>query len=290
MKQKVKTKESKRELYSDIEKRHEGFENQFNQDFIEGLPIIIRMDGNNFSSFTEGLEEPFDMRLTNLMIETCKYAVELTNARCGFVGSDEITLALYAEDAKTQLYYNRKMRKILSILSGKVSVHFNKLLKDYMPEKVEDYPSFDCRAWNVPTLKEGCNAFLLRENSIYKNAITMACMGNKVYSHKQIEGVNGKEKQEMLFKKGINFNDYPVEFKRGVYIQRRKFVKEGFDYSAEELANLPEKHHARTNPERVSEITEIKQLDMPIFSKVTNQEDVIFGGEEALTDSDSEQV
>ena len=251
--------------------------------FMEGLPIVIRMDGNNFSSFVSGLSEPYDERLSNLMIETCKFAVDETNAKMGFVGSDEISLVLYSEDYKSQLYYNRVARKIISILAGKVSVFFNNKLKEYLPEKVDSAPSFDCRAWNVPNLQEACNALYVREQSIYKNSITMACMGNSLYSHNDIEGVNGRDKQEMLFKKGINYNDYPVHFKRGVYVQRRKFERV---YTPTEIEVLPKMHQARFNPNLVIERTEIRVLELPIFSTITNPIELLFNGDEPKTDKE----
>lgn len=40
---------------------------------IPTLPVIIRLDGNNFHSWTKGLERPFDKNLTELMIETTKF-------------------------------------------------------------------------------------------------------------------------------------------------------------------------------------------------------------------------
>jgi tRNA(His) 5'-end guanylyltransferase len=269
----------------ELEKRSLDFQtsNQGGEDFMLGLPIMLRLDGNNFSSFTKGLKQPYDERLSRLMIETCKWAVEETNARMGFVGSDEITLVLYAEDYyKTQLYYNRRKRKIYSILAGRMSSWFNRELPKYLPEKSESLASFDCRGWNVPNLQEACNEFFVREMSVNKNAITMACLGNNVYSHKQIEGKNGKVKQEMLFQKGINFNDYPVHFKRGVYVQRRKVSKA---FTPEEISVLPEKHQARFNPNLMIERTEVRELELPIFSKITNQIDVVFKGEDALTNT-----
>lgn len=54
-------------------------------------------DGSSFSTFTRDLKRPFDERLTNLMIECCKYMVDLTNAKFGFVGSDEISIVLWEE-------------------------------------------------------------------------------------------------------------------------------------------------------------------------------------------------
>lgn len=40
--------------------------------------------------------------------------------------------------------------------------------------------------------------------------------GQAHFSHKQLEGLNSNQIQELLFQeKGINWNDYPTKFKRG---------------------------------------------------------------------------
>lgn len=40
--------------------------------------------------------------------------------------------------------------------------------------------------------------------------------GQAYFSHKQLEGLNSNQIQELLFQeKGINWNDYPTKFKRG---------------------------------------------------------------------------
>ena len=51
---------------------------------IPRLPIIARLDGKSFSTFTKGL--------SSLMVETTKKLVEHSNANCGYTQSDEITL------------------------------------------------------------------------------------------------------------------------------------------------------------------------------------------------------
>lgn len=261
----------------ELEKRSLDFQNHNSDDFVLGLPIILRLDGNNFSKFTKGLDKPYDERLSKLMIETCKWAVNETNAVIGFVGSDEITLVLYTDDYyKTQLYYNRKKRKIYSILSAKMSAFFNRELPKYIPEK-NDLASFDCRGWNVPNLEEVCNELLVREHSINKNAISMACMTK--YSHKELLNKSGATKKKMLLEKGINFNEYPIHFKRGIYIQRRKVFRQ---YSNIELNNLPLKHHARMNPNLMVERNEVIELEIISFSQIKNKIDVVFNGLEPI--------
>lgn len=239
------------------------------------IPIIARLDGKSFSNFTRGLKRPYDERLSKLMIETTKYLVKETNANCGYTQSDEITLMWYTDDPKSQIYFSGRFFKMVSDLASMASVFFNKELKYYIPEKADKMPRFDCRVYNVPTLKEAVNAFLWREQDATKNSITMAA--SEYYSHKFLMGKNGNDKQELLFEKGINWNDYPSFFKRGTYIQRKRvFTK----FSTEELERLPSKHNARKNPDMKIERWVIKELDLPPLMKVENKVEVIVFGED----------
>lgn len=135
------------------------------------LPIMLRLDGINFSKFTECLKskgKPYDERLSNIMIETTKYLVDLTGARCGYTQSDEITLLLYSDDIDSETYLNRKCYKLNSRLAADCSVYFNERLEDFLPEKKGTRPSFDCRVWNVPSLEEAANVFFMERKRCNK--------------------------------------------------------------------------------------------------------------------------
>jgi len=259
----------------DVEDKVNMYEEASKMKLMAGLPIICRLDGSAFSTFTKKLNRPYDIRLTNLMIECCKYLVEYTNAKVGFCGSDEISLLIYEPDLNTQPIYNGRLEKMLSELPAKLSVRFNKLLPKFLPEKAHLEPYFDCKVWNVPTIEDAVNSLWMREESVFKNAITMASLN--YYSHKELECKNGSEKQEMLFQKGINFNDYPVEFKRGVYIKRSKILRK---YTIDEINKLPLKHKAKENPNLEVERTEIVQLDIPPLKKIKNKVGVLIYSEE----------
>lgn len=185
---------------------------------IPKLPIIARLDGKGFSKFTKGLKRPFDERLSKLMIETTKYLVSETNANCGYTQSDEITLMWYSEDY--QSYFGGRIFKIIGDLSSSASIFFNRELIKYLPEKADKMPKFDCRVYNVPNLEEATNSFVWREMDATKNSISMAA--HDYYSHKQLQNKSGKEKQEMLFQKGINWNDYPDFFKKEPMFKERE--------------------------------------------------------------------
>lgn len=244
------------------------------------IPIIGRVDGKGFSKFTKGLKRPYDERLSQLMIETSKYLVRETNANCAYTQSDEINLAWYTDDVNSQVYFNGRLFKILSDLSSMASVFFNKNLDKFIPEKSHLSPRFDCRAFSVPNLEEAVNAFYWRERDATKNSISMAA--SAFYSHNFLEGKNGSEKQELLFQKGVNWNDYPSFFKRGTYIQRKRVLSK---FSKEELEKLPKNHNARKNPDLEIERWEIKDINLPPLSKVVNKVDVIIFGKDPILEN-----
>lgn len=254
-------------------KMYEGIETE--RKLIPLLPVCIRVDGRAFSSLTKGLEKPYDKRFTDLMVEVTKYIVSETNARIGYTQSDEISLVLYSDDIKSQIFFDGRIFKICSTVSAIVSVKFNELLLDYLPEKAAQIPTFDCRVWNVPTLYEATNTVLWREIDATRNSIL--CAGQKYYSHKQLDNKNTGEIQELLFQKGVNWNNYPAFYKRGTYIQRRKVIRK---FTVDEIEKLPLKHEARNNPDLMVERHDIVILEMPPISTIINRDGVIFFGED----------
>lgn len=245
------------------------------------LPVMARIDGRGFSKFTKGLKRPFDERLSHLMIATTKWLVEETVACMGYTQSDEISLTWYADNMKSQVFFDGRIQKMTSQLAALATVRFKSLLPQYLPQEYADrLPTFDARVWNVPNIVEGSNTFLWREQDATKNSISMAARA--YYSHKQIMNKNGTEMQEMLFQKGINWNDYPPFFKRGTFIQRRTVSR---PFTVEEIEKLPPKHAAHTNPDLRIERSEVLPLEMPPFVRVTNRPEVIYLGEEPRTES-----
>ena len=63
----------------------------------KGQPLVVRLDGKSFHTFTKGLARPFDQRLSSLMVETTKALVDRFQAKVGYTQSDEITLVWHVE-------------------------------------------------------------------------------------------------------------------------------------------------------------------------------------------------
>jgi tRNA(His) 5'-end guanylyltransferase len=212
------------------------------------------------------------------MRKVATYLGDEFNSRAVYTESDEISLVWHLDDPKSEFYGGGKVMKLTSHLAAKATWKFTSLLPEFIPEKVGKETCFDARVWVVPSRAEACNVILWRQQDAYRNAVQMAA--RSVYSHADCYEKNSSDLHEMLFTKGINFNDYPKYFKGGSLFLRRNVVRK---FSAEELEALPPKHEARRNPDLVFERSEWSDFtDAPILSKISNRVEFIFEGAEPV--------
>lgn len=254
------------------------YEEQGETRLLPMLPTFARVDGRSFHSFTRGMNRPYDDRMTDAMLATALRLAQETNACMTYVQSDEITLAWLSKEPKSQIWFDGRHSKMVSQIAAQATLAFYRECVGTMLEYAERLPSFDGRVWQVPNEAEGANVFLWREKDATKNSISMAAQ--TLYSPKALHGRNSNQKQEMLFQKGVNWNDYPAVFKRGAFIQRRTITGA---FTADELQSLPPKHAARLNPALTFDRSEFRVLDMPPFLSVENRAGVVFNGEEPMT-------
>ncbi len=195
---------------------------------------IIRLDGCSFSNYTKNLERPYDKALIEDMNETARYLCsKIQGARFAYVQSDEISILLTDFDkTTTSAWFDSEVQKIISVSAAMATAKFNHLraLRMFNKQDIDvgdvifgELPKqklayFDSRAFTIPDPIEVANYFIARQKDCTRNSITMAAQS--VYSHSELEGKSSNEKQEMLFQKGINWNDYPTRYKRGGFITR----------------------------------------------------------------------
>lgn len=205
---------------------------------VKGFPLMARLDGRAFHTFTRGLARPYDVRLSDLMTDTTKFLVENTHAMVGYTQSDEISLCWFEEaDSVGQYLFDGKFQKLTSVLSSLATTYFAKNLAARLPEKADVYPTFDCRVWQVPTIQDAYLNFLWRQDDAVKNSISMAAQAE--FSHKVLDKVNSLEKKAMLEAAGKSWDDHPEFFKSGTFVKR---VVKSVELSSEQLAEIPEKH------------------------------------------------
>ena len=200
-------------------------------------PVIIRIDGKAFHTFTRGFQRPFDNILIESMQETMKYLCEnIQGCKLGYCQSDEISLLITDyETINTAAWFDYQVQKMCSIAASMATFAFNRIFNskvdaidieifngddDYdfnygsaLHKAQEKGAMFDARCFSIPK-EEVCNYFLWRQNDCTRNSIQMVGQAN--FSHKELQGKSCDKIQDMLMlDKGINWNDFPTVQKRG---------------------------------------------------------------------------
>jgi len=193
---------------------------------------IIRVDGKAFKTYTKGLDKPFDAGLIEDMNLTTVYLCEnIQNAKLGYVQSDEISILISDfDEITTDAWFDNNLQKMGSVAASLATSKFNQLRTIRLAKQVSDIPKiklaqFDARVFQISQKSEVLNYFLWRQQDATRNSI--ASVAQSLYQkaeRKQLEGKNSNEQQELIFQKGINWNNYPARMKRGGLIERVKFV------------------------------------------------------------------
>jgi tRNA(His) 5'-end guanylyltransferase len=207
------------------------------------IPVIIRVDGKAFHTFTRGMNKPFDSVLMNTMKDTMKYMCEnIQGCVFAYTQSDEITFVLadYAT-IKTDAWFGYNIQKMASVAASMATLAFNQFFIknaeaalqyadtessiewsvdfDFSKYKKKfNTAMFDARVFSIPK-DEVCNCLIWRQQDATRNSIESVGQAN--FSQKQLNGKSCNMIQEMLWsEKGINWNDFSIDCKRGTCCYR----------------------------------------------------------------------
>ena len=222
---------------------------------VRRMPVAIRIDGKAFHTFTRGFQKPFDKVLMQSMQETTKYLCEnVQGCVFGYTQSDEITLILVDyKELDTSAWLDYEVQKLCSISASMATMAFNKFFAKNVDEwgrntfadwddggtndpEVANSPEwelmqtysralakgamFDARCFNIPK-EEVTNLVYWRQLDAARNSVQMVGQAN--FSHKELQNKSCNMIQDMLHEqKGINWNDFPVDCKRGAAVIKKK--------------------------------------------------------------------
>lgn len=200
---------------------------------------IIRVDGKAFSNYTKDLTRPFDQGLMEDMDKTTEYLCQnIQGAKFGYVQSDEISILLTDyDDITTDAWFDGNLQKMASIAASLATAKFNQLRlarfcrnEGIEPKYREEsfihtkeielfkLAMFDARVFQIPYQEEVINYFIWRQQDASRNSVSS--VAQSLYSPKELHGKKTNEMQEMIFQKGINWNDYTPREKRGSVIRK----------------------------------------------------------------------
>lgn len=239
----------------DFGNRMKGYENISRYYLTKKTPVIIRIDGKAFHTFTKGFQRPFDDVLITSIQETAKYLCKnIMGCKLAYTQSDEISLLLVDyEQNETQPWFENNLQKMCSVSASMATMAFSKAFSKTFDEwgranlpdwdeggtdkfvdenlmklcKVygnaeEKGAMFDARAFIIPK-EEVCNYFIWRQQDASRNSIQM--VAQSIFSEKELNRKNTKQQQEMIFQKtGINWNNYDTVYKRGSCIVKESYL------------------------------------------------------------------
>ena len=218
------------------------YENRQRFYLIRRTPVIIRIDGKCFHSFTKKMrmKKPFDETLRYNMIDaTHKLMSEMSGAKCAYLQSDEVSILMTDYDTlNTSAWFDYNSQKIVSVSASiftsafNYSVLYNKATSEIdhggtFSGFIPDHPNhtkqafFDCRAFNIPR-EEICNYFIWRQQDWIRNSLQMLARSN--FSHKELFGKSNSIIDQMLCNKGIKWNDCANWERNGTFILNNRVM------------------------------------------------------------------
>ncbi|KUL27666.1 tRNA(His) guanylyltransferase Thg1 family protein [Actinoplanes awajinensis] len=179
---------------------------------LPGAWTVLRLDGRGFSRLTEQhFTKPFDERFAGHMTVTAQTLLTELGARYAYTASDEISLLF---DPRFDLF-GRGVEKLVSISAGIASATFT--------QAAGVAGHFDSRVWLGTAAGDVADYFSWRQGDVARSALNGWCYwtlrnggASRSEASRAIDGASTAEKNELLFRHGINFNEVPAWQRRGV--------------------------------------------------------------------------
>jgi len=196
-------------------------------------PVIIRLDGRAFHTYTRGFSKPFDGILIGAMKATTQALVkEIQGAAVAYTQSDEISILVTDwATLTTEAWFDYNIQKMCSVAASFATCEFNRYMLRAGYHGLEaPWAQFDARCFNLPDA-EIVNYFLWRAKDWHRNSVTMYAQAH--FSHKQLHGRSVSDMHEMLHSIGKNWaTDLTRSEKNGTfYSPRGEIVGTPSDYS-----------------------------------------------------------
>jgi tRNA(His) guanylyltransferase len=150
--------------FEELDDKMRVFETAHDLCVLPGMYMVARLDGRSFTRLTKEVhqfEAPFDARFRDMMLETAEHLMTGCgfNIVFGYTQSDEISLLFALEENSFQ----RKLRKLHSIMAGEASAKFSLLLGAIAV--------FDCRISQLPSADLVVDYFRWRSEDAHRNAL-----------------------------------------------------------------------------------------------------------------------
>ena len=124
------------------------------------LPVIVRLDGRAFHTFTANMVKPFDQHLIDAMIVAAYHVFgEMQGCKLAYIQSDEASFVMTDFDTlETEPWFGYRQSKVESVSASLMTAAFARAMR---LAGVRELATFDARAFNIPE-DEVANYFVWR--------------------------------------------------------------------------------------------------------------------------------
>jgi tRNA(His) 5'-end guanylyltransferase len=205
------------------------YENICDPKLMPRVPVIISLNGRNFARATSLTNKPFDIALGQCFYSTMSLLVhEIEGAVFAYSFSDEIIIiSRNDQNLDTTPWYNNSISKIVSVASSLATLHFADAATE-LEVNITGDPIFLGSVFTVPSITEAVNVMVFAQQRAHQISVRLACF------YELLRKFRKHEIEEMLMdtsledkikilrdEAGIDYYDYPVEYRRGVACYRR---------------------------------------------------------------------
>lgn len=218
----------KKDSLGDRVKRYEAV---YNPLLTRRTPVIVRVDGKAFHTFTRGCKKPYDKHILKAMVYAANQtAKEMQGFKLAYIQSDEATFLLTDYDTlETDAWFNYELNKLVSITASLFTAHFNKFWQKSLSKErwagidevqrlkhLEKVALFDARAFNVPR-EDWQNVFIWRQRDWERNSVQM--FARSLFSQKELHGENIAGLHQLIQGAGEDWWELEDVFKYGTFIK-----------------------------------------------------------------------
>lgn len=195
-------------------------------------PVMVRVDGKAFHTFTKGFKKPFDDDVIGAMVYATKMTAQhMQGFELAYTQSDEATFMLWDfRSIESGAWFDYEVNKLVSITASYFTYYFNQKWQEVYRNKYAHTPDdkwnaekarrmaiFDARAFNVP-YDDWPNVFIWRQRDWERNSVQM--MARSLYSQSELHGKNVDQLNKLIREKALDWNNLDSVYKYGSFIDQ----------------------------------------------------------------------
>ena len=178
---------------------------------IPRTPVMIRVDGRAFHTFTRNCVKPFDpVILSTMVFAAQRTAADMAGFRLAYVQSDEATFLIDdLASLQSQPWFGNKAHKLVSLSASLFTAAFNRAWSG------TELATFDSRAFSIPR-EDAPNAFVWRQRDWERNSLQMLAQAR--FPHAELQGKSHAEIHDMLHARGVSWARLTGQLKNGTFV------------------------------------------------------------------------